>query len=74
MNYHDHTPIQLGDKVKEGNSLGVVVAIIEDGLYSEAYPKSDWQYLNTGCLVLFDDYGLVHYSESDEELFLVSRA
>lgn len=74
MNYYEQIPIQLGDKVKEGDSLGVVVAIIEDGLYSEAYSKSDWQYLNTGCLVLFDDYGLVHYSEADEELLLVSRA
>ncbi|EHB88912.1 hypothetical protein [Aggregatibacter aphrophilus] len=69
--YGTKQKIKLGDIVKLSNNNGVVVAIIDDDLYSENYTKKDWEYLEKGLLVNFDEYGLIHYIEPEEDLMFV---
>jgi len=68
--------ICLGDKVGIGeDSEGLVVCSIDTNEYSEEYPKADWAYLNSGVLINFPTYGLIHYEqEPDRDLVLIERA
>ncbi len=74
MNYRTGDSVALGDKVRLDGGDGVVVCIIEDSGYSDAYPQSDWGYLQSGALIEFPTRGLVHVVTFDEDITLVARA
>ncbi|TDQ45655.1 hypothetical protein EV696_1181 [Permianibacter aggregans] len=76
MNYVDGQSVQLGDEVLiDGRSKGTIVACIDQGIYSNKYPESDWAYLKEGVLIDTDFGGLVHYRNLIEEnIELVKRS
>lgn len=62
MNYANGTQVQMGDQVKiAGQYAGTVVADIDSGRFSPAYPAEQWGYLRTGILVNTVFGGLLHY-------------
>ncbi len=75
MKYPDGQDVKLGDTVAlKQDQQGVVVCSIDTGEYSDAYPLAQWNYLNSGVLIEFSSYGLIHYKEPDPDLRLVARA
>jgi len=75
MKYPDGQDVKLGDTVAlEQDQQGVVVCSIDTGEYSDAYPPTQWNYLNSGVLIKFPSYGLIYYKEPDPDLRLVARA
>ncbi len=75
MKYADGQEIQLEDQVAIGPSWnGVVVCVIETGMFTTEYPAEDWAGLEKGMLVMTDKAGLIHYEELDEDVRLVKRA
>lgn len=40
-------------------------------MYSENYTKEDCGYLETGFLVYFNKYRLIHYTEPEEDLIFI---
>lgn len=75
MKYPDGKEVKVGDKVKlwEGCD-GIVVASIDTGEFSTAYPEKDWEYLKAGVLINSDKAGLIHYLEPEKSLELIERA
>jgi hypothetical protein len=76
--YPDGSVVKVGDRVRysgEGHEdAGVVVCDITAGVYSEAFPNSDWAFLEAGFLVQFERAGIIHFSDLvDEDLTLVMR-
>lgn len=66
----------MGDKVSLNNqSNGIVMAIIDDDLFSEDTPKENWDYLNTRVLINFENFGLIYYDDDVEsDVYLISRS
>jgi hypothetical protein len=65
MKYLDGQEVRLGDTVAlGGDQQGIVVCSIDTEEYSDAYPRSQWEYLNTGVLIVFPTYGLIHYKRT----------
>ncbi|MBB3814519.1 hypothetical protein FHY13_002883 [Xanthomonas arboricola] len=74
MTYESGEIILLGDTVSLGSDLyGTVVAIFDEGKYTEEYPEVDWSYLEKGVLVLTKDAGLIH-EKSNLNLSLIRRS
>ena len=75
VQYRDGSEIRVGDTIAIDISYrGLVVASIDTGDYSEAYPATQWSYLGGGILVDTDFGGLVHYPPGHgEDLVLVER-
>lgn len=66
--------VELGDKVDLGNGdAAIIVGVIDENLYSEECPKSDWEYLKSGLLILTRDSILLHYPKIEYEIKLISR-
>ncbi len=75
MKYSDGQEVMLGDKVRLGeDGGGVVVCSIDRNEYSEHQPKEKWEYLKKGVVIDFPKYGLIHYEEPEEDLYLVQRS
>jgi hypothetical protein len=75
MKYVDGQEVMIGDRVVLANcSTGEVVFCIDRGEFSVAYPESEWKYLGSGAMIKSDRFGLVHYSEADDDLVLIARA
>ena len=75
MRYADRQEVWLGDRVALGEDRdGVVVCSIDSGQGGPGYPVAEWAYLEHGALVKFPRYGLIHYSEPEEDLVLIERA
>lgn len=72
MKYSDGNEVLIGDRVTVDGSNGIVVAVIDTGQYSDAYPKG-WSYLKIGALIEAEDFGLLHYPVADEDLVFVER-
>lgn len=74
MNYADGQQIRLNDRVElwEGNQ-GTVVCSLDTWEFSEAYPEAEWVYLNVGILIASEQAGLLHFTEPENSLRLVSR-
>ncbi len=69
MKYCDsEKTIRVGDKVLHAGSSGVIVFVIDDDRYSDAYKKEDWSYLGQGFGVELQDGTLYHYDSPDEDL------
>lgn len=74
MRYSNGKKVELGDKIDLGDGVtAIIVGIIDENLYSEEYPKSDWEYLKSGLLMLTRDSTLLHYPKIEDEIKLISR-
>lgn len=74
MEYASGNSIKIGDKVRLGvTNEGLVVCDITNGFYSHEFPKIEWAHLETGILIYFKNFGIVHMDTIDPELNLVSR-
>ena len=73
MHGGDYVQMRLGDG-GHGWRDGVIVCSVDSDEYDVDYPREHWSSLGAGVLILFDDFGLVHYAESDEDIRLVARA
>lgn len=47
---------------------------MDDGIYTEAHPREQWDYLGRGVMIEFLKWGLIHYETPEPGLELVSRA
>jgi len=75
MKYTDGQEIKIGDKLTLWDDyIGIVVADIDAVEYSSLYPKEDWEYLNTGVLIVSEHAGLIHYSEPEISFKLLERS
>lgn len=75
MKYVDGQEIQVGDRVRMGDDDGgIVVCDIEAGNFSPSYPKSEWDYLNEGVVIVFPRYGVLHMTEAESDLELIARS
>ena len=75
MKYPDGQDVKLGDVVAiDKEHQGVVVCSIDTGEYSDDCPKAEWSYLDSGVLIKFPSWGLIHCKEPDFDLRLVARA
>lgn len=75
MHYLNGERVLLGDKVDLGGDMtGIVVAVIEDGLFAEGISPDEWSYLLVGALVESPEAGLMHYINADHDFVLVERA
>lgn len=73
MNYCSGEPVRVYDQVVLGQSRGVVVFSIDDGVYAPEFPADDWAYLEVGVMIDFPDLGLIHFTQPDPDLRLLSR-
>jgi len=73
MQYFNGQRILVGDKVRLGDSDGIVVCSIDDAVYTPAHPAAQWSYLKEGVMIEFQKYGLIHHTEMDEDLVLIER-
>lgn len=74
MNYSDGKKVNVGDRVELWEKkFGYVVCSMDDGIYTDEFPESDWIYLKTGVIVKMDDGQLMHYSELDYDLKLCEQ-
>lgn len=74
MNYPDGQDVRIGDRVRMGeDDGGVVVFSIDRDEYSAAHPREQWSYLGAGVMIEFPKYGLIHFTEPDDDLELVAR-
>lgn len=74
MHYPDGQEMRRGDRVDQNGRKGVVVCSIDTDEYDVDYLREHWSYLGVGVVIMFDDIGLVHYPEPDEDIRLVARA
>lgn len=75
MKYIDGQEVMIGDRLAlPDGSMGEVVFCIDRGEFSFAYPKAEWEYLGSGAMIRSDSFGLIHYSEADDDLVLIARA
>jgi len=74
MKYSDGSEVIIGDHVSlSDGTKGEIVFCVDRDEFSEQYPKAEWSYLQSGAMVKTEKYGLIHYSETDDELTLISR-
>jgi hypothetical protein len=74
MKYTNELDILLGDHVRlDSDMVGVVVAVISEGIYSDEYTSEDWSYLKEGVLVLSDRIGVIHYLDASNDLDFIER-
>jgi hypothetical protein len=75
MKYQSGQESRLGDRVRVGgDSAGVVVCSIDTDEYTPEFPREQWGYLGTGVMIQFASFGLVHYTEPEEDLEFLGRA
>ena len=74
MKYPDGREAHVGDRVELWNgNEGVVVCSIDAGEYSDAYPREQWEYLQSGVLILTQQAGLIHYIQPERQMKLLHR-
>jgi hypothetical protein len=75
VKYRSGQEARLGDRIRVGgDSSGVVMCSIDTDEYSAEFSREQWSYLGTGVMIQFANYGLVHYTEPDEDLEFLGRA
>jgi len=58
--------MQIGEKYLIDGYLATIVVIVDEGLYSDRYPETEWRdVLKRGILVEDEQAGLIHYSDLD---------
>ncbi len=74
MRYPSGEEARVGYRVRIGTwSLGTVVCSIDLGEYTAEHPREQWGYLGRGVMVLTEKAGLIHYTEPEEDMELISR-
>jgi hypothetical protein len=74
VKYEDGREVRLWDRVQPWlGCRAIVVFSIDAGEYSPEFPKEHWEYLERGIMLDTEHAGLVHMSEPDEDLVLISR-
>lgn len=69
MNYISGEKINVGDRVESWSGTnGVVVASLDDGIFSSGFPFQDWLFLKAGVLVEMDNGEVMHFSVPDFDL------
>jgi hypothetical protein len=59
--------MQIGKKYLIDGCLATIVAIVDQGLYSDRYPATEWaDALKSGILVEDEQAGLIHYPDLDD--------
>ncbi len=59
--------MQISKKYLIDGSLGTIVAIVDEGLYADHYPETEWaDVLKSGILVEDEQAGLIHYPDLDD--------
>jgi hypothetical protein len=75
MLYPDGEEARIGDRIELGNGFkATVVCSIDTNEYSSEYPRSSWDYLGVGILVLSDKAGLIYYDVPEPTMKLLHRA
>ena len=75
MKYRSGQEARLGDRIRVGgDSSGVVVCSIDTDEYSPDFSRKQWSYLGTGVMIQFANFGLVHYTEPDEDFEFLGHA
>ena len=74
--YADGLEVRLGDKVRmDGAGMGEVVFSLDTGEFSDAFPATQWAYLERGVMLSFEKLGLVyHAGDVDADIVLIRRA
>jgi hypothetical protein len=74
MKYDNGSEVRLGDLVDIGKGeIGVVIAIIDDRLFSEGYSSDNWPVFQSGVMIETVQSGPVHYDFPDEDTILLKR-
>lgn len=74
MKYPTGELIELSDSIELSFDMtGVIVGIIEESKFSNQYPKEEWDYLDSGLLILSDQAGLIHYPDITEDMKLIKK-
>lgn len=75
MKYVDGQDARIGDRVRLGaDAEGVVVCSMDTDEYQGEHSKAQWGYLEKGVMIQFAQYGLIHYTEPEPDLYLIARA
>lgn len=75
MRYRSGELARLGDRVRLGDQEGAVLFSIDTGEFPSDYRREEWaDFLKEGIMIKFPAYGLIHYTEPDEDLEFVGRA
>jgi hypothetical protein len=75
MNYPSGEKVVIGDRVRLWRGCeGTVVCSIDDGQYTPAFPKSEWEYLKRGVLIESGQAGLIHYIQPEDSFELIARS
>src|SRR5713101_5064537 len=74
LKYATGEDIRLWDRLEVWSGCrGLVVFSIDDDAYSTRFPKEHWAYLGSGVMLDTEQAGLIHYSEPDEDMRLLTR-
>jgi hypothetical protein len=75
MKYADGQELRLGDQVRVGTTeVGVVIASLDTGQFTDRQAKIQWRYLKQGALVMAPTSGLIHCKNLGKDIKLVQRA
>ena len=72
--YSSGEEVIVGDRIQAEGPPGSVVFVIERDEWSPSFPREQWGYLGSGFMVLEDDGTLIHYSETNDCMVLLSRS
>lgn len=75
MTYYSDTniAIEIGDTLRYSNIEGVVVANLDAAQYTADFTEEDWGSLETGIIAVFEEIGIVHFSQVDAGVEFVNR-
>ena len=74
MRYGDGQEVRLWDRVETWPGCrGIVVMSIDTEEFTPEFPREEWLYLGSGVMIDTEQTGLLHLSEAEPELVLVSR-
>lgn len=75
MKYPNGIEARLGDRVALGDdSGGIVVCSIDTDEFTQENPRDAWKHLDSGVLIEFPKWGLIHYTEAEPDLVFLGRA
>jgi hypothetical protein len=74
MKYFTGEDVRLWDRLEVWSGCrGLVVLSVDDDAYTARFPKAQWAYLGSGVMLDTEQAGLMHYSETSEDMRLIAR-
>jgi hypothetical protein len=73
MKYSNNMIVEIGDTVKIGLDVGLVICDIDRDECVDDFEMGDWKYLKRGILVEFQNSGIVHMESPEFGLEFVKR-